>query len=145
MAFKTSTGLRNSILTSGSLIDLLGNGEIRIFAGSVPLSADAAEEGTLLCTISEIGTGGPIFFDGTASDGVVSKNAEVWSGENVASGTATYYRHVDKMDSGVISTTEVRIQGEVGIVGKEMNLSSTAFTSGATQTIDYYSVALPTF
>ena len=77
-----------------------------------------------------------LFANGTASI--------VWSGVNVATGTATFYRHVGAADDGTLSTTQPRIQGTVGTVGAELNLSSTSLTTGATQTIDYYSIALPT-
>jgi hypothetical protein len=105
----------------------------------------AAVTGTLLCTISINSAGTGINFDTAASGGVLSKaTSEVWSGVNVATGTASYYRHVASSDDGTLSTTAVRLQGAVGLVGAELNLSSVSLTSGATQTIDYYSVALPT-
>ena len=69
---------------------------------------------------------------------------EVWSGVNTATGTATFYRHVAAGDDGTLSTSAPRLQGEVGTAGKELNLSSINLTSGATQTIDYYSVTQPT-
>jgi hypothetical protein len=145
MAFKTSTGARNSMLSSGSLKSALTAGFIKIYSGTVPATADAAVTGTLLCTISINSAGTGINFDTAASGGVLSKaTSEVWSGVNVATGTASYYRHVASSDDGTLSTTAVRLQGAVGLVGAELNLSSVSLTSGATQTIDYYSVALPT-
>lgn len=145
MALKTSTGLRTKLLDDSSLASVLDESFIDIYAGTVPASADdSIGSATLLCRISvNSGLTGLTF--GAASNGTISKNgSEVWSGVNVASGTATFYRHVAPGDTGALSTTAPRIQGTVAIAGGELNLSSVALTSGATQTIDYYSVTLPT-
>lgn len=147
MALKTSTGLRNYVLASGSLKAALDNGFIKIYSGTPPASADEAIGGgnVLLCTVSVNSTGTGITFDATATSGAISKaTAEVWSGVNSSSGTATFYRHVTSTDDGTTSSTQRRIQGTVALAGGEMNLSSVGLTSGATQTVDYYSVALPT-
>lgn len=145
MAFKTSTGLRKAMLDTDPLANILAGGLIKIYSGAVPADADAAVTGTLLCTISLNSTGTGINFDAAAVGSVLSKDpSEIWSGVNAATGAASYYRHVAAGDTGVLSTTQARIQGAIGVAGAEMNLSSTSLTSGATQTIDFYSVALPT-
>lgn len=141
---KLSTGLRTAMLGSGSLKSVLDGGKIMIYDGTAPATADAAPAGTLLCTITNNSTATGITF-GTAAAGVIQKaSAEVWSGANAASGTARYYRHVGSADTGAVSTTEPRIQGTIGVTGEDLNLTSTTLSSGATQTIDFYSVSLPT-
>lgn len=145
MANKVSTGLRDAMLASDSLKGMLDGGKIRIFGGTAPVTADDAETGTLLCEISVNSTGDGITMDTYAVSGVLMKNpAEVWSGVNTATSTATHYRHVAVGDTNGLSTTEARIQGTVGLSGADLNLSSVNLVSGATQTIDYYSIALPT-
>lgn len=146
MALKASTGLRNGLLTTGSLASLLNGGLIRIYTGAVPATADAAvSDADLLCTISLDGAGGGISLAGTASAGIIAKStAESWSGTNAATGTATFFRHVAAGDTGDESITAPRLQGQVATAGAELNLSSTNLISGAVQTIDYYSIALPT-
>lgn len=52
MAVRLSTYLRNYMLGIGSLKRVLQGGEIRIFTGSQPSSADNAETGTLLVTLT---------------------------------------------------------------------------------------------
>jgi hypothetical protein len=143
---KASTGLRNYMLASGSLKDALDGGEIRIYAGTVPATADAAiGSATLLCTITLEGGATGITFAAAAAAGVLQKNAsEEWSGTNADSGTATFFRHVVDSDDGSESTTALRIQGTVNTVGADLNLSSTSLVAAAEQTIDYYSVAIPT-
>lgn len=145
MALKESTGLRNGMLVTGSLRSQLLNGFLKIYSGTAPASADDAVTGTLLCTISVSSTGTGITLDTTASAGTVSKApAETWSGVNAATGTAGYFRHVGSADTGASSTTQPRLQGDVATAGAELNFTSVALTSGATQTVDYYNVALPT-
>lgn len=146
MGIKTSTGLRNGVLAVGSVKSQLDGGEIRIYAGAVPAAADdAIGSATLLTTITNNSTGTGITFDAAAANGVLVKApAEVWSGVNVASGTATFYRFVTQADDGSLSTTLPRVQGDIGVAGAALNLSSTTLTSGATQTVDYYSLAQPT-
>lgn len=145
MAIKASTGLRNAVMATGSVKETLDGGKIRIFAGAAPATADDAETGTLLCELSVNSTGTGLTFDGTPSNGTLVKNpAEVWSGVNVASGTATYYRFVAAGDTGAASSTQARIQGTVGLSGADMNLSSIVLTAGAPQLLDFYSLTLPT-
>lgn len=147
MAIKASTGLRNQMMDTGSLKNALDNGFINIYSGTVPTTADEAVPGgaTLLCTISVNSTGTGITFDAAASGGVIAKApGEVWSGVNAATGTAAWYRHVGAADTGALATDEPRLQGLVGVSGADLNLSSVSLTSGATQTVDFYSVALPT-
>ncbi len=145
MTIKTSTGLRNALLDTGSLKSVMNLGFINIYSGAVPSDADAALGGAvLLTTISNNSTGTGLTMDAAAAAGVITKAAgEVWSGVNGASGTASFYRHVAVADDGTLSTTQPRLQGTIATAGGDMNLSSTGLTSGATQTVDYYSVALP--
>jgi len=145
MAIKASTGLRTHMLDSGPLKTALDGGFIRIFSGAIPDSADDSETGTLLCIISQSSSGAGLSFAATAANGMlVKESAETWTGVNVAAGEATYYRFVGPNDTGAASVYEARIQGTVGINGSDLNLSSTALALGATQTVDYYSIALPT-
>jgi len=147
MSVKASTGLRKGLLDSASLKEQLDDGFMKLYAGTVPATADAALGGaTLLCTLSINSTGVGINFDTTATGDVLSKApGEIWSGTNVASGTATFYRHVAAADDGTLSTAAPRLQGTIAVAGADMNLSSVALVNGATQTLAYYSVTLPTF
>jgi len=145
MAIQLSTGLRNAILASGSVKDTLDLGFIKIYGGTAPADANQAENSAqLLCTISVASGGTGITFDAAASNGTLLKNSsEVWSGIVGLTGEATHYRHVAASDTGAVSSTEPRIQGTIGISGEDMNLSSVNLQNGATQTIDYYVVAMP--
>ncbi|NDZ11486.1 hypothetical protein C7T35_01430 [Variovorax sp. WS11] len=144
MTIKSSTGLRDILLGTGSLKATFDAGsEIRIYAGTVPADADASiGAATLLVTIKN-GVSG-ITFEAAPSGGILEKNAaETWSGVNAATGTPTFYRHVLTADTGALSTTAPRYQGTVAVAGADMNLTSSTLTSGATQTLDSHAVALP--
>jgi len=147
MTIQVSTGLRNKMLDTSPLRTILNLGFIKVYSGTPPASADAAIGGgnTLLYTLSVASGGTGLTFEAAAVTGAIAKKStEVWSGVAVATDTATFYRHVAVGDDGLSSTTQARIQGSVGTLGQDMELSSTAIVTSATQTLDYYTIALPT-
>jgi hypothetical protein len=146
MALKLSTGLRNKMLDTGSFKTIMNGGLLKIYKGTPPNTADdIATAGDLLCTVSVNSTGTGITMAASAVSGTLAKNSsEVWSGSVGLAGTATWFRHVATSDTAASSTTEARLQGVVATAGGELNLSSTGLSAGATQTIDYYTFALPT-
>ncbi len=125
---------------------LMALGFVRVFAGSAPASADAAETGTLLCIVSVNDTGTGVTFDDpviVSSVAVISKAAaEIWSGTNVAGGVATYYRLVGAADDGTLSTSQPRTQGTVGLGGTDMVLGNTTLTNASLFTLPYFTEAL---
>lgn len=140
---KLSTALRNALLSGSSLKAALAGGELRIYSGPVPAAADDAIGSAVLLSTIKNGSAG-INFDAAAAGGVLGKApAETWSGVNVAGGAASFFRHVLSADAGALSTTAPRIQGTVAVAGADLNLTSVALSSGATQTVDFYSVAMP--
>ena len=147
MTIKTSTGLRNAMLASAPFRVAMNLGNMKIYAGVAPGDADAAiPVGTvLLCTITNNATGTGLTFEADASAGVIVKTAsEIWKGVNLATGAAAFYRLVGASDNAASSTTQPRVQGTVATAGADLNLSSVSLTAGANQTIDFFSMALPT-
>lgn len=150
MALRLSTGLRNALLGTGNLKTAMANGVIRVFSGVQPSSADNAEAATLLLEITVssgaftagVATNG-LNFD-APSEGVLPKAAaEAWSGVAVATGTAGWYRfYANDLTTGA-STSAVRFDGSVSTSGAQLNMSSTAITSGATTTIDSFVITMP--
>lgn len=148
MTLKTSTGLRNYMLVTGSAKAALADGFLKIYAGPEPASADAAIDGshTLLVTIYSDGTSDGINLAATAADGFVEKaGAESWSGTVTTSGTASFFRHVGSADTGASSTTQPRMQGTVALAGAELNISSVDLVSAAPQAVNFYTLQLPSF
>ena len=148
MAFKTSTGLRNYMLADASLKDALDSGFLHIYSGTEPATADDAITGlpsSRLCIISINDTGVGLTFQSPAVNGVISKSAgETWNGEIDYTNTATFFRFVGVGDTDALSTTEPRVQGTIGLVGADLNLSNTALVSPGVQTINHFNIALPT-
>lgn len=150
MALRLSTGLRNQLLSTGSFKEILTDGVIRIFPGVQPSTADDAEGASHLVQIT-LGSGaftagqpGNGLEFGTAAGGTLSKNTgEVWSGVAVASGTAGWFRfYANDMTTGAVSDT-VRFDGSISTSGAQLNMSSTAVTTGATTTIDSFTITFP--
>lgn len=147
MSLKLSTAIRAAMLATGSLRSALAAGEIRIYSGPEPASVDSAisPSNLLLVTIRTDVDGG-LTFEAAAPGGTLTKSlSEIWQGTVVAAGAATFYRFVLPSDTGVASTTAPRIQGNVGIVGADLNLSNTALVIGAIQKLEAYAITLPEF
>ncbi len=144
MTIKTSTGLRNAMLDTAPFDTAMALSFLDIYSGAEPATADAAATGTKLVRIS-VGSGGTgLSWAAAAAAGVLAKAVETWSGTNLATGVAGYFRLVIAADTAALSTTEKRVQGSVGLAGADLNLTSTSLTIALTQTIDYFVVSLPT-
>lgn len=146
MAIQISTTLRDNLLDTGSLYSQINGMLIRIYAGTVPASPESDATGnTLLCTISTESLGTGLQFESTAVNGMLSKAAAgIWTGDCVATGTATFYRLGAISDTAAASTTTVRIQGTVGLAGADLNVTNTTFTNGEEKRIDYFVVGMLT-
>lgn len=145
MATQSSTGLADYLLVTGSLKAALDGGFIKVYSGTPPTTADDAVTGTLLWTISVGGAGtGLTWSPTTVSRALVKPSATTWSGPTAA-GTATYFRVVGSADTGASSTTQPRIQGNVGMVAgpdTDMYVADTTFVAG-TKSLSAFSLALP--
>jgi len=149
MALRLSTGLRNGMLGTSAFKTLMQNGVIDVYAGTQPTTADDTENGTLLCRFTvasgafTAGTATNGLNFGTAADGAIPKSSDVWSGVGVATGTAGWFRFRANDAATGTSTTAVRFDGSVSTSGAQLNMSSTAITSGATTTIDSFTFTEP--
>lgn len=142
---KRSTGLRNHLLVTGSLKSALDGKIIKIYSGTEPATADAdIGSAVLLCTISVDGTGTGVTMDSTAVAGQVTKNpSEVWIGDILVSGTASFFRMCTSADSNGASSTAIRLQGTVGLVGTDLEFGNVTFTSGDARRLNYFVAAVP--
>ena len=146
MAFKISTGSRNAMLAA--LKTALDGGTITIYddTAAEPASASAAVPGAsvALVEITESGDGVTgLTFDAPALGLMTKAAAEAWLGTNIASGTASWYRFVSPTDGGAESTTDVRLQGSVGILLADLLVADASLIITEEQRIDYYAVGLP--
>lgn len=145
MALKLSTGLRNKLLDTNPLRTIFNLGFLEVYSGTVPADADASIGGaTLLCRYSNNNTATGLTLAATASNGAITKNlSETWSKAAAGSGAATFWRFVAAGDTGVLSTTEARVQGTVGLAGADLNLSSLSYTATTVYTLDEFAIGIP--
>ena len=144
--FKISSGLRD-ILLAELAAQFNGTMHLKIYSGTVPTdSAAALGSAVLLRTVSVSGTGTGMNFEASPVGGMLVKStSEVWSGPNVETGTATFYRIAPSTDTGLLDTTAPRLQGSVGLLGTDLILSNVALVSGVTDpAIGVFMVGLPT-
>lgn len=146
MGMKISTGLAKAMLDTGSFKSNLTGMKLKIYSGTEPATADAAlGAAVLLVTISDAGGVDPLEFEASAVANVIEKlSSQTWSGTNAASGTASFCRLELASDTGAASSSEIRVQGDVGVAGKFLNLSSVSLTAAAVQVVDYLSITMPT-
>jgi len=136
-------------IRGGSFRDIFKNAVLEIYSGTQPATADTAESGTKLLRITVssgafVGgspTSGLQF--GAPASGVISKNADVWSGVGLANGTAGWWRLYGNAYTTGLSTTAIRIDGSCATSGGDLNMASLAVTTGATTTIDSFAVTQP--
>ncbi len=134
----------------GAFVDLFRNCIIDVFTGSQPVSADSAETGSKLLSITlssgAFTAGSPVngINFGEVASGVLHKEAgEVWSGVGLVPGTAGWFRvYANDYVLGA-SLTAIRMDGGVATSGSQFNLSNTSITVGGTTTVDSVSLTLP--
>lgn len=145
MSIQFSSGLRDHLLISGSFKSALDGGVIRIYAGTMPATADADSSSlTVLCTISLDATGTGLTWGSTVTAGILSKNtAEIWRGLIGTTGTATFFRFLAIADTGTLSTSQKRVQGTIGLVGADLNFSNVNLVAGNYRVIGSLNVTLP--
>ncbi|WP_368921284.1 hypothetical protein [Comamonas aquatica] len=139
-----STGLANAVAGDVGLRGAMNGAFLNIYAGAVPVSADAAiGSATLLVTISVDGDGVTGLTFGAAANGEISRSAqESWMGNVVATGNPSFYRLVKSGDKGNASTSALRVQGTAGPSGDL--LTRTTVTLGDPLHVDVYNLQLPT-
>lgn len=141
---KRSTGLRAYVLGTGSVKAALTGLVIDFYTGSEPATADSAlgSDNTRLCRVSVGGNG--VNWDADTSSGTLVKStAEIWEGAVLASGSGTFARVQAIGDDGSASTTAIRLQCSLGLVGADINLSSLLFATGVTKRFNSFAVTVP--
>lgn len=130
--------------------DVFRNNVIRVYSGTVPADGDATEgTGVLLLKITlasgavvpGVATNGNDF--DTIVAGLLSKDANVWSGVGLADGTAAWWRMYDNGEVTGSSSTSKRCQGSVSTTSTTFILSSTTIVTSATTTLDTANFTMP--
>lgn len=125
---------------------------------AVPGLGAAANGWTVVSTVTTITktdvnlSGGVTAVNGLKMDynpvaGAFTKdNTQTWSGNAVATGTAGWFRYKGAVaDAGALDSAAVfmRMDGNIATSGANMNMSSTAITSGALQTLSTFQFTVP--
>lgn len=158
MTIKISNGLANSMLEGSSAKERLDNGFLYLFAGAEPATADTALDmvgtHTLLAKIAadavpvDAGVSGLTFAAAAVSRALAKNSGQTWaakvhfSGKDAAQAgvsalNAAFYRFCAAGDNGQTTGTgtSYRVQGSVGVVGADINLSSVALFDNGTNTV----------
>ena len=145
-------GDADSTITSVSKTfkDIFRNNIIRVYSGTIPADADATEGAGVLLLKITLASGAVV--PGVATNGndfdaivagVLSKDANVWSGVGLADGTAAWWRMYDNGEITGAEPTSKRCQGSVGTGSVSFILSSTSIVTGATTTLDTANFTMP--
>lgn len=131
------------VVRGRNMQNILDLGQIQLYSGAASAAADNAITATLLVTILNGGVG--LNFGEPVAGKIGIKSGETWSGVAVADGASSFFRYTIKsVDDGGSTTTQIRIQGNVGTSStSDLVLPSTAISSGATQTIDQFFLTNP--
>jgi hypothetical protein len=153
MALRVSTGLRNHMLSGGSLKTGIEGGFIFVFGGA-PYTGDADALVNLTDNpiLYKISVGGddtsPLHLDTAASAGqIVKSTSETWQSmaSSTIAGTAVFWRWAFAGDSHGADTAGAykRLQGAAATSNSELILSSTTIALHSVQTVDFFTISLP--
>lgn len=120
-----STGMTAAqLLGMINVLAAAGGAQIRIFAGVMPTTADAAVGGAVLLATIKGPSDDPLVLQ---VDGVLLQKdpLQLWSGDYVAAGTPSFFRLCAADDTNASSTELPRLQGTVGRIDSDLNLAST--------------------
>ena len=140
------------LLKGGSFRDIMKDGIMDLYSGTIPANADAIETGVKLASItvasgafSANAPANGLEF-GTTASGIISKDAAVWSGVGLATGEAGYFRFYSNAYTTGASSTAIRFDGICAEAsGGDLNMADLTVTLSATKTIDSFSVVLAAY
>lgn len=139
-----STAFKSAILGPAAFESLFNAGSIHVYGGARVTSPDlSAPEANRLGIITRTdGSGLRFLRDGPF---VVIPLGDWWQLGITGTGTASWFRLLAPADSGLSSTTDVRIDGDIGTPAApaDMVLASTALTAGTAVSIDSFLFTIP--
>lgn len=138
-------------LKGGAWRDIFKDGVLDIYSGAMPATADAAETGTKLVSVTvasgafTAGLPAAGLEFGAPSAGAIAKDSDTWSGVGLATGEAGYYVFYDNAYTTGSSSSAIRFMGTCGESGTDMVMSDATVTEAATKTIDTFIITLPAY
>ncbi len=132
MASNLKPSLAAANLQSSTYVGAVTNSStLSIYSGTQPTTPETAASGTLLATVTL-----PASAAMTSNNGVLTA-AAIASVTIATSGVASWFRWAESGGSVVLA------DGSVGTSGSDMNLNSTALSSGATLSITSFTYTVP--
>lgn len=140
-----STGFKAAILGSSSFAAIFKGGEIRLFAGGRPASANDAEPGSPIGVITRISDISPGLQFAQANDYVIKPPSDRWVLTTMLAATPTWWRLIAAGDDATASVKAPRIDGDVGLNNalNDLTLQGSALASGVELSIDTFLFTFP--
>lgn len=139
-----SAGFKAAILGPQSFADIFNGGEIRVFAGTRPNSAELAEPSVPLGVIHRLGALTGLMF-ALAGEYVVNAPNDKWMLNVTQPGSPAWFRLVAANDGAGYVPDAPRIDGDVSVVGGggDMIIGQVPLVAGTSVPIDGFWYTLP--
>lgn len=139
-----SGGFKAALLGPNSFASIFQDGQIRIFAGSRPVSAERAEPSDPIAVVVRAGSNPGLRFQLT-DQYVIKPPTDFWRLKGLAPGTAVWWRLVAAGDTHADTASAPRIDGDIGTSTspKEIVLNSTTITPGLELAFDSFLYTFP--
>lgn len=140
-----SSGFKRDILGRSSFADIFNGGEIRVFSGSRPSSANRAQGNNQVGRIYRVSATDSTLRFVMVDTYVIKPPSDEWRLLCTTPGNAGWWRLVAPGDSGGDSNTAPRIDGDIGTESApaELTLSTRAFAANDTISIDSFLYTIP--
>lgn len=149
MTIRASDALLKKILDGGSgggIKGALNDCLCAIFSGSQPASGNTgAAAGTLLGLVSVEADGTtPLTWDAAVAGVIAKAAAELWQAKYSAAGVAGWFRfHISGDPLTTTDATKLRLDGSCGTSGADLNMSNLTTVVDRVDTVDGFTVTLP--
>lgn len=139
-----SKGFKVALLGPSSFASIFAGGQIRIFAGARPASADFAEPSSPIAVVERAGADAGLRFQ-QAEEYVIKPPADAWRLKGLSNGTAVWWRLVGAGDTHAATNTAPRIDGDIGTIAlpQEIVLNTTSIVAGSVVAFDSFLYTLP--
>lgn len=140
-----STGFKSALLGPKSFAQIFAGGELRVFAGTRPATANRAQGANLLGTVRRIDASDTGLRFVLADTYAIKTPGDRWQFICATPGNAGWWRLVAADDTGGDSNTAARIDGDVGTPGapSDLTLAQTTFALHDALAIDSFLYTIP--
>ena len=149
MTVRLNSALRNAMMNTYGFVPMMNFGVIKVFSGPPPQTADGAEQGVLLATITQDG----LAFEPGQQEGGLSlrpgpvvgavSNLGTWVLRGRASGAAGWWRWCwNGIDHGEVNENVPRVDAAIGV---GLVLPNPTISPATDEALSSFSVHLPPY